>query len=90
MGDPCATSATPTPGWFIRLIRLDYPEAPKLVALVLSVGALILGFLALVVPCAVRIYRTGDLGTGAVAAVVAISAPLAVLAGAAHAKGDAT
>ena len=85
---PCATSATPTPGWISRLIRLDFPEDPKRLQLLLSVTCLVLGFLALAVPCAVRIWRTGDLGGGAVAALLGASGPLAGLAGWAHGKPD--
>ena len=77
-------------GFLSRLIRQDTPEDPKRLVLILSALGLIVGFLVLAVPAAVKIYQTGDLGGGAVAALLGASGPLAGLAGFAHKKPDET
>jgi uncharacterized membrane protein len=75
-------------GFLSRLVRTDYPEDPKRLVLILAALGLIGGFLALAIPAALRIYRTGDLGGGAVAALIGAGGPLAGLAGYAHKKPD--
>ena len=76
------------PGLVLRLIRQDCPEDPKRLILLASAFSLIFGFLLLVVTSAYRVCREGDLGGGAVGALVGAAGPLAVLAGYAHAKKD--
>ena len=96
--EPCAIPGTiPTGGkvetighigLLTRLIRQDLPEDPKRLVLLASAAGLILGFLFLAVPAAIRILKTGDLGGGAVGALLGTSGPLAGLAGWAHKKPD--
>lgn len=89
----CATPST-SPiaktgmGFLSRLIRMDMPEDPKRMAVVVSTVVLGLGFMTLVIPAGVRIYKAGDLGAGAVAAIVSIGITLGGLAGYTHGKGD--
>lgn len=74
-------------GLITRLIRADCPESTKRAVLLAAATALILGFLILTAATANHIRKTGDVGSGAVAALLAVSGPLAILAGAAHANG---
>ena len=92
MSETCPTPTIPTAtthtGWLSRLIRLDCPEDPKRLVLLASAGSLILGFLALAVPAGYQIWKHGDLGGGAVGALIGAGGPLAGLAGYAHRKED--
>jgi len=75
-------------GWLSRLIRMDTPEDPKRLVLILSATGLAIGFMALAVTAAYRVLKTGDIGSGAVGGLVAAGGPLAGLAGFAHKKSD--
>lgn len=76
------------PGLLIRLIRQDCPEDPKRLILLTSAFSLVFGFLLLVITAAYQICREGDLGGGAVGALLGAAGPLAALAGYAHGKRD--
>lgn len=74
--------------WISKLIRTDCPEDPKRLLLLLSGCALIIGFLSLAIPAGIHIHKYGDIGSGAVGALICTAGPLAGLAGYAHKKPD--
>jgi predicted permease len=84
MADPCAT-----PTLFQKLIRTDFSESTKrwtliLVALTLASAVLWIGGCI-----GYRTIAAGDVGSGAVAAFMAVTVPLAALAGNAYRKPEA-
>ena len=68
-------------GLFQKLIRSDKPESPKALVLYQSASILGLSALALAATSSIHIYKHGDIGQGAVAALVGVMLPLAGLAG---------
>ena len=90
MGDECPMTLTTQThmGFLSRLIRVDCSEDPKRFVLIVSACGLVLGLLVLAVPAGIQIYKHGDLGGGAVGALIAATGPLAGLAGFAHKKPD--
>jgi len=86
MGEPC-----PTPiktGLFQRLIRTDFPESTKrwvLILVSLTLASAVLGIAGCI---GYRVAVSGDVGSGAVAAFVAVTVPLSTLAGASYRKKE--
>lgn len=76
------------PGLITRLIHSDFKESTKRWVLIASAIVLMVGFEAIAIACAVRIIWKGDVGSGAVAALVCVSGPLAILAGASYRKKE--
>lgn len=89
MAEPCATPGTiptdgpalvtKTIGLFRALSRKDQPEDPVAFVLIGTTCFLGLGFLSLSMASAWRIWTKGDLGAGALSAVTATGASLALL-----------
>ena len=79
MGDPCSTPIKI--GLFRRVIRTDYPESTKRLGAVVGTLTLASAVLGIAGSVAYRIASQGDVGSGAVAAFVAATVPLAGLAG---------
>ena len=86
------TTKTPTttngPGRFDRLIRQDCFEDPKRLAVVVGCVSLALGFLVVAFPAACWLWKHGDLGGGAVAALIATAGPLGAMVYGVHRKPD--
>jgi hypothetical protein len=68
-------------GLFQRLTNAENPESPKAAVLITSAWTLAGVAAALGAACAIRIIIKGDVGSGAVSALVAACVPLAGLAG---------
>lgn len=77
-----------TPGLFLRLIRRDRPESTKRAQLIWATWTLIAAALGIGGSIAYKIATAGDVGSGAVAAFLAATGPLAILAGAAYRKPE--
>ena len=78
-----------TTGLFSRIIRVDFPESAKRAQLIVATVSLVVMALPIAGAITWRIFRTGDVGMGAVYALTAVTGPLAILAGAAYRKIEA-
>ena len=78
----------PTTGLFRRLIRTDFPESTKRWVLILVSLTLASAVLGIAGSIAFRIVGAGDVGSGAVAAFVAVTVPLSTLAGVSYRKKE--
>lgn len=68
-------------GLFQRLINAENPESPKAAVLIIACLSLCLIVGSIGLGCSIRIFRAGDLGTGAVTALLGALGVLAGLAG---------
>lgn len=68
-------------GRFLRFLRDDFPENPRVVVLWVASGVLILVLAAVATACTYTIFKTGDLGQGACWALGLSIFGLGVLAG---------
>lgn len=78
------------PEWLKRILTSSTTGAlsTKRAVMVLASASLCVVFLALGLACAVRIWRKGDIGGGAVAVVLGVGGSVALLAGNAYRKRE--
>ena len=74
-----STPTTGRTGLFRDLVRRDRPESPEAFVLMGTTGFLGSGFLMMAFAAARRIWMKGDLGAGALGAITATGASLALL-----------
>ncbi len=77
---PTATTPT-TSGFWGRMVRVDQPESPHLLVILVAAAALVASMVSVAVSCAKWIMAHGDLGSGACWALGLAATALAMLAG---------